>query len=226
MTYPPNNDPQYGQQPPPYGQQPPQYGQPQPPQYGQQAPQYGQPQPPQYGQQQPPQYGQQAPQYGQQAPQYGGQQYGQPQYGQPQYGTPGGYGAAAANYANWGQRAGGYLIDGVILLPFYIIAAILAGHGTFANLIAVLIYLGGIVTVGYNRWFLGGKTGQTWGRKALGIRLVSEETGQPIGAGMAFVRDLCHALDTLACYVGWLFPIWDAKRQTFADKIMKTIVVN
>jgi len=27
MTYPPNNDPQYGQQPPPYGQQPPdQYG--------------------------------------------------------------------------------------------------------------------------------------------------------------------------------------------------------
>jgi uncharacterized RDD family membrane protein YckC len=211
MTYPPNNDPQYGQQPPPYGQQPPQYGQPQqPPPYGQ---------PPQYGQQPPP-YGQQPPPYGQQPP-----QYGQPQYGQQQYGTPGGYGAPALNYANWGQRAAGYLIDGVVFLPFYIIAAILAGHGSFANLIAVLFYLAGLVTIGYNRWFLGGKTGQTWGRKALNTRLISEETGQPIGAGMAFVRDLCHILDSLACYIGWLFPIWDAKRQTFADKIMKTVVI-
>ena len=216
MTYPPNNDPQYGQQPPQYGQpqQPPQYGA---PQYGQQPGQYGQPQ---YGQ---PQYGQQPGQYGQQ--QYGQQQYGQQQYGQQQYGTPGGYGAAAVNYASWGQRAGGYLIDGAVMVPAIIIAVLLFGHGTFANLLAFLFYLAGIVAVYYNRWFLGGKTGQTWGRKALGIRLVSEETGQPIGAGMAFVRDLCHFLDTLACYVGWLFPLWDAKRQTFADKILRTVVV-
>jgi uncharacterized RDD family membrane protein YckC len=221
MTYPPNNDPQYGQQPPPYGQQPPTYGQPQqPPTYGQpQQPQYGQ-QPPVYGQPQQPQYGQPPAQYGQQPPVYGAQQYGQPQYG-----APGGYGGVAPNYAVWGTRAAGYLIDGVVLLPFYLIAVLLAGHGTFANLLAVLFYLAGIVTFGYNRWFLGGKTGQTWGRKALGTRLLSEETGQPIGAGMAFVRDLCHILDSLACYIGWLFPLWDAKRQTFADKIMKTIVV-
>jgi RDD family len=37
---------------------------------------------------------------------------------------------------------------------------------------------------------------------------------------MAFVRDICHALDTLTFYIGWLFPLWDPKRQTFADKIM------
>ena len=31
---------------------------------------------------------------------------------------------------------------------------------------------------------------------------------------------------TAACYLGWLFQIWDRpKRQTFADKIMHTIVV-
>ena len=28
-----------------------------------------------------------------------------------------------------------------------------------------------------------------------------------------------------ACYFGWLFPLWDAKRQTFADKIIGTVVV-
>ncbi|MCU7722250.1 RDD family protein [Actinoplanes sp. KI2] len=217
MTYPPNNDPQYGQQPPPYGQQPPQYGQPQPPQYGQQPPQYGQ---------QPPQYGQQPPQYGQQPPQYGA-----PQYGQPQYGTPGGYGGVAANYASWGLRAGGYLIDSLVILPFYIVAIIVAavagnsngtGGGAFA--LVSIIYLAGLAVFCYNRWYNGGK-GQTWGRKMVGVRLISEETGQPIGTAMAFVRDLCHILDSLACYIGWLFPLWDEKRQTFADKIIKTVVI-
>jgi hypothetical protein len=42
---------------------------------------------------------------------------------------------------------------------------------------------------------------------------------------MAFARDICHILDSLACYIGWLFPIWDAKRQTFADKIVSTVVI-
>jgi hypothetical protein len=26
----------------------------------------------------------------------------------------------------------------------------------------------------------------------------------------------------LICYIGWLFPLWDAKRQTIGDKIMTT----
>ncbi len=42
---------------------------------------------------------------------------------------------------------------------------------------------------------------------------------------MAFGRDICHILDSLACYIGWLFPLWDAKRQTFADKIISTVVI-
>jgi uncharacterized RDD family membrane protein YckC len=219
MTYPPNNDPYQNQQPP-------QYGTPQqPPQYGQQPPQYGTPQqPPQYGQQ-PPQYGAQQPQYGAPQPQYGAPQ---PQYGAPQqqYGAPGGYGAPAVNYASWAQRAGGYLIDALVFVPFYLLAIFLGRGDNGINLFFFVFWLAGLGLTIYNRWIQGGKTGQTWGRKALGIRLVSEETGQPIGAAMAFVRDLAHFLDSVACYVGWLFPLWDAKRQTFADKVMKTIVIS
>jgi len=70
-----------------------------------------------------------------------------------------------------------------------------------------------------------GRTGQSWGRSVVGIELVGEASRRPIGAGKAFLRDVCHILDSLACYIGWLFPLWDAKRQTFADKIMRTIVV-
>lgn len=88
-----------------------------------------------------------------------------------------------------------------------------------------LFSLIGIAVWAYNRCYLAGTTGQSWGKKALGLRLISEATGEPIGAGMAFVRDICHILDSLLCYIGFLFPIWDAKRQTFADKIIHTVVI-
>jgi hypothetical protein len=42
---------------------------------------------------------------------------------------------------------------------------------------------------------------------------------------MAFARDIVHLLDSLPCYIGFLWPLWDAKRQTFADKILSTVVV-
>ena len=62
--------------------------------------------------------------------------------------------------------------------------------------------------------------------RALGIRLVGEQTGQPIGPLLAFARDLAHIVDGIICYVGFLLPLWDAKRQTLADKLVKTVVVN
>jgi uncharacterized RDD family membrane protein YckC len=195
MTYPPNNDPYGNQQPPQYGQQPPQYGQPQPAQYGQQPPQYAQPQ----------------------------QQYGQPQ--PQQYGAPTGYGAPAANYAAWPLRVGAYLIDSLIFVPFYIVIIIVSQIGKVGGILAVVFYLAFLATTIYNRWIMAGKTGQSWGKKALGLRLVSEETGQPLGIGLTIGRDFAHVLDALSCYVGFLWPLWDEKRQTFADKVIKSLVV-
>lgn len=136
--------------------------------------------------------------------------------------------APAGQLASWGQRASGYMLD--VFVPSLIIGFVV---GFFAAIIGMsasaslfLVYLVLLVFIGWNRWFLGGTTGQSLGRKQVGITLISEKTGQPIGPGMAFVRDLCHLLDSLACYVGWLFPLWDVKRQTFADKIMKTVVID
>ena len=123
-------------------------------------------------------------------------------------------------YANWGQRVGCYLID---IIPVVILAII--GSATRNVIIALLFDLVALVVNGYNRWYMAGTTGQSWGKKALNLKLVSDATGTPIGTGLAFARDICHILDSLACYIGWLFPIWDAKRQTFADKIISTVVV-
>jgi uncharacterized RDD family membrane protein YckC len=141
------------------------------------------------------------------------------------YGAPGpaGYGGnygAPGAYANWLQRVGAYIIDGLPAGILYIIA--LATHSTALLALFVIVAIG---ITGYNRWYQAGRTGQSWGKRALGITLVSEETGQPIGAGMAFLRDICHFVDSIICDIGFLFPLWDAKRQTLADKIMRTVVV-
>ena len=42
---------------------------------------------------------------------------------------------------------------------------------------------------------------------------------------MAFVRDLAHFIDGIICFIGYLFPLWDAKKQTIADKLVKTLVI-
>jgi hypothetical protein len=47
-----------------------------------------------------------------------------------------------------------------------------------------------------------------------------------MGGGMCFLRDLLHIIDALPCYLGYLWPIWDARRQTFSDKIMNTVVLS
>jgi uncharacterized RDD family membrane protein YckC len=101
---------------------------------------------------------------------------------------------------------------------------VLIGAVTRVPFVTVLFYLVAIAFWIYNRCVLAGR-GQSLGKRAMNIKLVSEETGQPIGTLMAFVRDICHILDSFVCYIGWLFPLWDAKRQTFADKIMRTVVV-
>jgi len=89
----------------------------------------------------------------------------------------------------------------------------------------VLILIASLGWTIYNRWYQAGTTGQSLGKKVLKLRLVSEETGQPIGMLMAFVRDICHIIDSVICFIGYLFPLWDAKRQTIADKIVKTVVI-
>lgn len=229
--------PGYGQQQPGYGQQPPAQ-----PGYGQQPgqPGYGQPPAqPGYGQQPPAQPG-----YGQPPAQPG---YGQPP-AQPGYGTPPASPPAQAGYqevhhhhhygstgqlAEWGSRAGGYIIDYLIAgAPFfvlYLIGAMLSssGSGGAAAIGALFVLIGAAVYFGLLLWIIyqEGTTGQSIGKRQMGIRLVSAQTGQPIGFGMAFLRKIAHFLDGLVCYLGFLWPLWDDRKQTFADKVCNTIVV-
>jgi uncharacterized RDD family membrane protein YckC len=209
-NYPP--PPQDPNQPNPYGQ----------PQQPPQNP-YGQPQQPGYGQQPPPQQG-----YGQ--PQPG---YGQPgAYGQPGYGA----GSPFGPYAGWGTRLVAYILDALIAvacgLVFIIIGAVLLGNADPGETSAagiLLMVLGYIVifAVGIWNWvFKQGNTGYSIGKGVMGIKVIGMNTGQPLGVGGGFVRWLMHQfIDGLICYLGFLWPLWDAKNQTWGDKVASSIVV-
>jgi len=163
-----------------------------------------------------------APGYGQ--PPYGGPQPGygqQPAYGQPA-GAPGyGYQPMGPSYAyaSWGKRVGAWALD--FFIPF-----IIAGICFRISIpLGAIVYLVAVVWTFYNI-FQGGKTGSRWGQKIIGIRMLKEATGQPLGGGLAIGRVFVHILDGIPCYVGYLWPLWDSKKQTFADKIIGSVVVN
>lgn len=92
-------------------------------------------------------------------------------------------------------------------------------------IVFTLLDLAALAFVIWNYGYRQGTTGSSVGKSVLKFRVVDEKTWQPIGFSMSIVRQLAHVLDTLICYLGYLFPLWDAKRQTFADKLMSTVCV-
>ena len=159
--------------------------------------------------------------------------YGAPGYAAPPMAPGVKVGPMGMPLASWGKRALGGLLD--FVLPGFVISLLLsiifpADVTSTSGGIAVsqtnnLPSIIGSLLLYLALAFVSQKTGQSWGRKVAKTQLVGED-GQPIGLAKSFVRYLAHYIDSLICLIGWLFPLWDSKRQTIADKIMKTYVLD
>jgi hypothetical protein len=102
------------------------------------------------------------------------------------------------------RRAGAALID-------YLLAVLALALGP-VSLIVLCVY-------GYFE----GTTGQTLGKKALGIYTIRADTGEFIGGATGIGRKLLHVLDSLALFTGWIVGLITG--QTYADRIIGTVVV-
>jgi uncharacterized RDD family membrane protein YckC len=146
-------------------------------------------------------------------------------------------------YTPWFTRVLAYLIDSIPIAVLYAISAGITaattsaptctsdaygvhcsggGGSAIAAIVGLLVWL---IILAYAVWNWGykqGTTGSSIGKGVMKFKVVSETTGQPLGFGMSVVRQIAHVVDSF-CFVGYLFPLWDAKRQTFADKIMTTV---
>jgi uncharacterized RDD family membrane protein YckC len=143
--------------------------------------------------------------------------------------------ATEREYASWGRRLAAYLLDVVIIfvpVMIVIIVALIAASpddGDGAWIIVGLAYLAAIlVPFVYFTFFHGDPRGQTPGKRALGIQVVSDGTGQSIGYGRAFGRYAITAVFGfffLPLILDYLWPLWDAKNQTIHDKLVSSVVV-
>ncbi|MDH4364140.1 MAG: RDD family protein, partial [Acidimicrobiia bacterium] len=70
-----------------------------------------------------------------------------------------------------------------------------------------------------------GQTGQSIGKSQQNIKLIADVTHQPVGAGMAFVRYLLGGLINIACYIDFLWPLWDQDKKRLSDKVLNFSVV-
>ncbi|WP_421742471.1 RDD family protein [Cellulomonas sp.] len=136
-------------------------------------------------------------------------------------------------YAPWWQRALGAVVDVLVTFAVYLLGVALTlltdpdGTAEPPTVGGVVVVAGAVlipVVWIWNRGRQQGRSGQSLGRSLTGTRLVSATTGQPIGSGPALSRDLLHVLD-LPLLVGFLWPLGDRRRQTFADKAAGTVVV-
>ncbi len=122
---------------------------------------------------------------------------------------------ASVEYASFGRRLSGYLIDTIILFGLFIIGGSAFFEG--AGLIFIVIFFGYVVLFNAN--------GGTLGKRALGMRLQNRETGENIGVGMAVVRYIVAIVSGLAILIGYLWCIWDKNKQTWHDKAAGSVVV-
>jgi uncharacterized RDD family membrane protein YckC len=127
--------------------------------------------------------------------------------------------------ADFGARAISFFIDcvaPVIVLNLLLSLGAVTGGTAWGLAPAVVGYLGLLVFGVWNSGYLQGTTGRSLGRRVARTKLVTIETGQPVGFGRAVARQICHGLEF---GIGYLWPLWDGKRQTFADKIVGAVVI-
>jgi uncharacterized RDD family membrane protein YckC len=120
--------------------------------------------------------------------------------------------------ASFLQRLGAALIDGILV---GIVAAVL--EAVLSRSIGYLVALAlGIV---YYGWLEGSASGQTIGKRALGIRVYDFTAGGAIGTSRGILRYFARILSSIPCLLGYFWMLWDGEKQTWHDKIASCVVV-
>jgi uncharacterized RDD family membrane protein YckC len=139
----------------------------------------------------------------------------------PQW-TPGGPTGPRAGF--W-RRFAALLIDGLIVGVIGIALLIAGAAADSEALIAIGYILWTIGFIAYDIYFHGSASGQTVGKRVLGIRVIDFSTGGSIGYGRATIRVLGRILSQIPCYLGYLWMLWDKENQTWHDKLANDVVV-
>jgi uncharacterized RDD family membrane protein YckC len=138
--------------------------------------------------------------------------------------------------ASWGSRVVAYIIDALFGLALAAPGTILvvvgaathgAVRGSLLGVGSVLLLIGVVVQIWQTGWRQGAR-GQSWGKSVTGLRTVSADGLRPIGGGRGLLRWLVDAIlgsITILQVLNYLWPLWDDRHQTWADKAVRSVVL-
>ena len=154
-------------------------------------------------------------------------------------GTPGAQLSGPLPRAGFGQRLGAFAIDlGILLVVELVISVVFGGAtavvvnlgsgagGAVAALLGVISFLLSLsIPIFYFAYLEGQASGQTFGKRALGLRVVDFSTAASISMSRAMVRSLVRVFLSGIVLLGYLWMLWDPQEQTWHDKLASTTVV-
>jgi uncharacterized RDD family membrane protein YckC len=160
-------------------------------------------------------------------------------------GYPMPYYAPGKTYGGFLIRLVARLVDGVIIsVPLgvlFIVFAVLAGgiasqtNTTDQNaqtavglgIVGVWLLIVTLATLGTVVYFVyfWGTSGSTLGMRIFSLRIVDADTGAPIGIARAIVRYLMSIVNSVACYIGWIWVAFDPRKQGWHDKVANSVVI-
>ena len=137
--------------------------------------------------------------------------------------------------ASWGRRLAALLLDTLVLASIIALTVLVAGvspeelNDRIVNGESLLVFLLFVVPEAIYDTALIGSRNQTFGKMALGIKVVDAENRSPIGYVRAFRRWLSTAtlwaLFWAPGVLDHLWPLRDSRNQSFHDKFARSIVV-
>jgi len=130
------------------------------------------------------------------------------------------------------RRFVAYLLDLSLLAPICTLATVRTWmllhippveirslRGDVVEILAVT-WLALLAVMSYNRWWRQGVTGQSWGKRIMGLRLVRAVGGQPIGPRAAFLRDVFNGFIAVGSALALIHPLG----QTLGDVAVGAVV--
>ena len=134
------------------------------------------------------------------------------------YPTPSQASPVGGPRASFGRRLVAAIIDGIIVGVVGAVVGLIARNE-----------LGGLLSlalgVAYYGWLEGSASGQTVGKRMLGIRVYDLRQGGPIGTSRAIGRYFARILSAIPCLLGYFWMLWDTEKQTWHDKLVGSVVV-
>ena len=125
-------------------------------------------------------------------------------------------GAIDFELADTGTRLVALIIDGVIL--GLITALLFAGARNAGG------FLGFVIGVIYQWYFLTQQNGQTPGKRIMGICVI-KVNGAPLQAADVIVRYIGYYVNSIVFGIGWIWALFDKDKQGWHDKLAGTYVV-